>query len=102
MPPHSTVARVFPWGFLLVFAYGFAKQVDELEELNDREFLTQEILFAIVFLVILLALFVYMQKTWPTALPSNTGKNISLAAKFVHRGVYLSLSMLAVTGLMIG
>ena len=102
VPPHSTVARVFHWGFIFGLAYGLVKQVDELEELNDRGLLIEEVVFAIVFLGTLLARFVYMRKNRPTALPSSTGKIIATAAKFVHRGMYLSLSMLAVTGLMIG
>lgn len=100
--PHSFIARVFHWGFIFVFAYGLAKQVDEVEELEDRAFLIEEIVFATIFLVILLARFVYMRTTRPTALPSSTAKTVSLLARFVHLGMYLSLSMLAATGLMIG
>ena len=80
VPPHSPVARVFHWGFVFVLAYGLAKQVDELEELNDRGLLIEEVVFAIVFLGTLLARFVYVRKTRPTALPSSTGKN------YCHRG----------------
>ena len=100
--PHSLVARVFHWGFVFVFAYGLAKQVDEVEELEDRAFLVEEIVFATIFLAILLARFVYMRTTRPTALPIGTAKTVSRLARFVHLGMYLSLAMLGVTGLTIG
>ena len=100
--PHSFVARVFHWGFIFVLAYGLAKQVDEVEELEDRAFLIEEIVFATAFLGILLARFVYMRTTRPTALPPGTPKNVSRIARFVHLGIYLSLSMLAASGLAIG
>ncbi|NKC01258.1 MAG: cytochrome b/b6 domain-containing protein [Pseudomonadales bacterium] len=100
--PHSLVARVFHWGFIFVFAYGLAKQVDEVEELEDRAFLVEEIVFATFFLFILVVRFIYMRTTRPTALPSDTAKTVSILARFVHLGMYLSLAMLAVTGLTIG
>ena len=33
--PHSRTAKILHWGFILVFAYGLAKQLDDVEELED-------------------------------------------------------------------
>ncbi len=30
---YSLVAKIFHWGFVLLFVYGISKQVDELEQL---------------------------------------------------------------------
>ncbi len=62
----------------------------------------EEIVFATIFLLILLVRFIYMRSTRPTALPNDADRTISRLARFVHLGMYLSLSMLATTGLMIG
>ncbi len=100
--PHTLIARLFHWGFIFVIAYGLAKQVDEVDELEDQAFLIEEIVFATIFLLILLVRFIYMRSTRPTALPSDADRTISRLARFVHLGMYLSLAMLAITGLMIG
>ena len=100
--PHSSAARAFHWGFVFVFAYGLIKQVDEVEELEDQTFLIEEVVFATIFLVILLVRFVYMRTTRPTALPPDADKAVSRLAQFVHMSMYLSLAMLAVSGLAIG
>ena len=100
--PHGFAARAFHWGFVCIFVYGLIKQVDEVEELEDQAFLIEEIVFAAIFLIVLLVRFVYMRSTRPTALPADADKAVSHLALFVHMGMYLSLAMLAVSGLVIG
>ena len=73
--PHSRTAKILRWGFILVFAYGLAKQLDDVEELEDFGLLQNEMIFASVFLIVLLARFAYMRATRPTALPSSTDKS---------------------------
>ena len=34
-PKYSTTAKVFHWGFVVLFAYGIAKQVDDISQLED-------------------------------------------------------------------
>ena len=48
-----------------------AKQLDDVEELEDFGLLQNEMIFASVFLIVLLARFAYMRATRPTALPSS-------------------------------
>lgn len=99
---HSLMAKISHWGFIGIFAYVLTKQVDEVEELEDIALLQEEIIIAIIFLLLLLVRFIYMQSTQPTVMPSDTPKRIMLLARFVHLGMYISLAMIAITGLMIG
>lgn len=100
--PHSFMAKSAHWGFLVVFAYGVIKQVDEVEELEDFALLREEIIFAIIFLLLLVARFIYMHSTRPTVLPDDTPKRILVLARTVHLAMYASLAMIAFTGLTIG
>ncbi len=99
---HSLTAKVIHWGFIVVFAFVVSRQVDEVEELEDFALLQEEVLFAIVFLVLLVARFIYMRSTRPTAMPNDMPRNMALVARFVHLGMYVSLAMIAISGLMIG
>lgn len=100
--PHSVTAKAIHWGFIIVFIYAVAKQLDEVEELEDFSLLQYEMGFASFFLVLLVARFVYMHSTRPTVLPSNTPKRTLFWARAVHLGMYLSLALVAFTGLWIG
>lgn len=96
------MAKIIHWGFIAVFAFGISKQVDEVEELENFALLQEEIILAIIFLVLLVARFIYMHSTRPSVLPVETPKNILLMAKVVHLGMYISMALIAVTGLIIG
>ena len=100
--PHSRTAKVMHWGFIGIFIYALTKQLDEVEELEDFALLQYEMVFATVFLLLLGVRFIYMRFTRPTALPADTPRAVSLAAKCCHIGMYLSLSLIAITGLVIG
>ena len=47
---YSFIAKFWHWGFVLLFIYGVAKQVDEIEQLEDQFFFQFEIIFALLFL----------------------------------------------------
>ena len=100
--PHTFAAKFVHWGFVGVLVYALTKQLDEVDELEDFALLQNEIVFAAVFLILLIARFVYMQSTRPTVLPSDTPKPMKLMARFVHLAMYASLSLIAVSGLVIG
>ena len=36
---YSALAKIFHWGYVIFFAYGVAKQVDNLSQLEDSFFL---------------------------------------------------------------
>ena len=99
---YTFLAKFWHWGFVILFVYGVAKQVDEIEQLEDKFFFKFEIVFALIFLFLLVIRFVYMNKTQETSLPEDTPKIHKLAARFVHLGMYASLAGTAITGLLIG
>ena len=102
MNSHSTLAKFIHWTFTFLYAYGIFKQVDDLNELEDASLLNFEILFATVFLIIVLIRYFYMKDT-PTLLGAHSElpKGHLFIAKTVHRLVYFSLIMLPTTGLLI-
>ena len=102
MNSHSTLAKFIHWTFTILYAYGIFKQVGDLNELEDRSLLNFEILFATIFLIIVLLRYFYMKDT-QTLIGSNyeVHRGHLFIAKTVHRLVYFSLIMLPTTGLLI-
>ena len=72
----------------MLYSYGIFKQVDDLSELEDASLLNLEIIFAIIFLIIVLTRYFYM-KDAPTLLGAT--KEIRpghlFLAKSMHRPV---------------
>ena len=99
---YSTIAKLFHWGFVLLFVYGVAKQVDDINQLEDNAFFRFEIIFAIIFLFLLLIRLIYMKTTQKTSIPEDTPKAQKLAAKIVHNGMYALLIGTVLSGLLIG
>ena len=99
---YSFIAKFWHWGFVLLFIYGVAKQVDSIEQLEDKFFFQFEIIFAFLFLFLLIIRFIYMTKTQETSLPDSTPKIQKIAARVVHLGMYTGLAGVALTGLLIG
>ena len=102
MNSHTPLAKIIHWSFTLLYAYGIFKQVDDLSELEDASLLNFEILFAIIFLILVLVRYFYMKDT-PPMLGANEEipRGHLFIAKNVHRLVYFSLIMLPLTGLII-
>ena len=102
MNSHTTLAKFIHWIFTLLYAYGIFKQVDDLSELEEASLLNFEILFATIFLIIVLIRYFYMKDT-PALLGAHEDvpKGHLFIAKTVHRLVYFSLIMLPTTGLLI-
>ena len=90
------------WGFVLLFIYGLLKQIDELDQLKDEALLKFEVIFAVIFILLLLIRFVYMRTTQKTSLPQSTPRSQVIAAKVVHSGMYICLALIPLTGLLIG
>ena len=101
-PNYSLIAKILHWGFVLFFAYGIIKQVNNLDQLKDSSLLKFEILFASAFLFFLVVRFFYMKKTQKSSLPPRTNKVQKLLARLVHLGMYLTLGGIAFSGLVIG
>ena len=99
---YSKIAKLFHWGFVLLFVYGVAKQVDDINQLEDKTFFRFEIIFAIIFLFLLLIRLIYMKTTQKTSLPENTPIAQKIAAKIIHNGMYILLAGIVLSGLLIG
>ena len=98
----SSIAKFMHWGFVLLFIYGLLKQIDELNQLEDKALLQFEVIFASIFVLLLLIRFVYMKTTQKSSLPDSTPKSQLLAARVVHYGMYACLALIPLTGLLIG
>ena len=99
---YNKIAKLFHWGFVLLFIYGVVKQVDDINQLEDIVFFKFEIIFALIFLFLLLMRLIYMKKTQKTSLPKDTPKVQKIAAKVVHNGMYIFLDGTVLSGLLIG
>lgn len=99
---HTFTAKFIHWTFSGLYAYGIFKQVGDLSELEDTNLLNFEIVFAILFLVLVMVRFFYMRNT-ETLLGATeeVHKGHLFIAKTIHRLVYFSLVMLPLTGLLI-
>ena len=98
----SSIAKFMHWGFVLLFIYGLLKQIDKLNQLEDKALLQFEVIFATVFVLLLLIRFIYMKTTQKSSLPDSTPKSQLLAARVVHYGMYACLALIPLTGLLIG
>ena len=99
---YSLIAKSLHWGFVLLFVYGIVKQVDDVSQLADAAFLRFEMVFAVVFLLVLTVRFAYMKGTQSSALPGDAPPWQHRAANVVHYGMYASLAAIALSGLLVG
>ena len=99
---YSLMAKFMHWAFIGVFVFGVINQVDEVEELESFALLMTEVFFAIVFLSLLLFRFVYMRSARAAMPQLDMPKSLILLARVVHLGMYVSLALIAITGLIIG
>ena len=99
---YGFLAKTFHWGFVLLFVYGIFKQVQDVEQLEDNSLLRFELIFALIFIVLLIIRFFYMRKTQQSSLPEDTPKIQQLTARIVHNSMYICLFLVPITGVFIG
>ena len=99
---YSITAKIFHWSFIILFAYGIFKQIDNINQLEDLALLKFEITFALLFILFLVARFVYMIRTQKSSLPPDTPVAQKVIAKAVHFGMYIGMISIAFSGLLIG
>ena len=99
---HTNLAKFFHWGFIILYAYGILKQVDDISQLEDSGLLVFEVLFASTFLIIVLIRYFYMRK-FATFLGASEPVPVAhmYLAKTIHTSMYLCLVMLPLSGLLI-
>ena len=47
---HTFLGKTFHWFFIILYAYGIFKQIDDISQLEDKGLLVFEVAFASVFL----------------------------------------------------
>ena len=99
---HTILAKVSHWGFIILYAYGIFKQVDDISQLEDSGLLAFEVAFASIFLVIVIVRYYYMTK-FETFLGAVEPVPIAhrYLAKSIHVSMYLCLILLPLSGLLI-
>ena len=99
---HTLIAKIFHWGFIILYTYGMFKQLDDLSQLEDAGLLYFEVVFSILFLLIVIFRYLYMRKH-KTFLGAS--KAVPMAhqylAKTIHISLYLCLILLPLSGLLI-
>mgnify|MGYP007046343500 FL=1 len=59
---HTLLARSIHWSFIGLYVYGLSKQLDDLEDLEEPGLLEFEVAFAALFLVVVVARYLYMRR----------------------------------------
>lgn len=99
---HTFLAKFFHWGFIVLYAYGIFKQIDDISQLEDTGLLVFEVIFASIFLMIVMIRYFYMSRfeTFLGAREPIPAAHKYLA-KIIHRSMYLCLVLLPLSGLLI-
>jgi len=99
---HTPLARFIHWTFIPLYVYGIVKQVNDISELENSELLIFEVIFATVFLLIVILRFTYMRR-FKTFQGAEEPIHIVhyYFARIVHRAMYACLILLPLTGLII-
>lgn len=102
MKSHSKKAKLIHWSFIILYVYGIFKQVNALEDLEDKELLVFEIIFASIFLIIVILRYSYMRR-FKTFLGAREPVHIVhyYFARSVHKAMYACFILLPLTGLII-
>jgi len=99
---HTTMAKFIHWLFIILYVYGIFKQVNQLEDLEDNQLLLFEIIFASIFLIIVILRYSYMRR-FKTFLGAREPVHIVhyYFARSVHKAMYACFILLPLTGLII-
>ena len=99
---HTKLAKSLHWAFIILYVYGIFKQVNDLQELEDKGLLIFEIIFASIFLAIVIMRYSYMRR-FKTFLGARKPVHIVhyYLARSVHKAMYACFILLPLTGLII-
>ncbi len=97
---HTPLAKALHWGFIVLYGYGLLKQLEDLSELESTGLLVFEVVFALIFLIIVVLRYGYMRR-FETFLGTPVPLTQKRVARVVHVGMYLCLALLPLSGLLI-
>lgn len=99
---HTRLAKTIHWSFIVLYAYGMFKQLDDISQLEDNGLLFFEVIFASIFLLIVLMRYFYMRSTGTMHASKVPVHQVhKFIAKSVHTSMYLCLILLPLSGLTI-
>jgi cytochrome b561 len=99
---HTKLAKTIHWSFIILYTYGIFKQVDDISQLEDNDLLIFEVIFASVFLLIVLLRYFYMRNVGTMHASTVPVHPVhKFIAKSVHASMYLCLILLPLSGLAI-
>ena len=102
IPSHTFLGKTFHWFFIILYAYGIFKQIDDISQLEDKGLLVFEVAFASVFLLIVILRYSYMRR-FGTVIGAH--EPVPMAHKFLARSIHVSmyacLVLLPLSGLVI-
>lgn len=99
---HTRLAKTIHWSFIILYVYGIVKQVNDISDLEDSKLLIFEVVFAAIFLAIVIGRYFYMRKVetmHASTVPVHRVHKI--IAKTVHTSMYIVLVLLPLSGLAI-
>ena len=99
---HTKLAKIFHWGFIVLYMYGVLKQLSDVSQLENTGLLVFEAAFAILFLLIVLIRYFYMRQ-FETFLGARKPASLfhKRLGKAIHRSIYFCLVLLPLSGLLI-
>jgi len=99
---HTRLAKYVHWSFIVLYVYGIIKQVDDISDLEDSKLLIFEVIFASLFLVIVIGRYFYMRKVETMHASTVPVHRVhKFIAKTVHTSMYVVLILLPLSGLAI-
>ena len=99
---HTRLAKFIHWSFIVLYVYGIVKQVDDISDLEDSKLLIFEVIFASVFLGIVIGRYFYMRKVETMHASTVPVHRVHMfIAKTVHISMYVVLILLPLSGLAI-
>lgn len=99
---HTKLAKTIHWSFIVLYAYGMFKQIDDISQLEDNGLLIFEVIFASAFLIIVLMRYFYMRNVGTMHASTVPVHSVhKFIAKSVHISMYLCLILLPLSGLAI-
>ena len=99
---HTKLAKTIHWSFIVLYAYGMFKQIDDISQLEDNGLLIFEVIFASIFLLIVIMRYFYMRNVGTMHASTVPVHPVhKFIAKSVHKSMYLCLILLPLSGLAI-
>ncbi len=98
---HGLSARMLHWSTAGILLYGYIRNAEVTNALNDPEAMTREVWFAIALGVLFAARFVWMEffNGGASRLPAHAPRWEHVLSRFAHYGIYVGVAAIILTGL---